>query len=735
MTETILSSRRNFLKASSIAGGGLIVGLSLNGCGGDEASPLPMDYKEGAFLPNAFIQVTSDNLFQFFCPRDEMGQGITTGLATLIAEELDVPPGKIKIEFARTHEAYVNPLFGQQITGGSTSMRAHYLPLRQAAANTRQALLNAAAKDLKLPAGRLKTSDGYIQADGKSYPYGRFVKTASQRIVPANAPLTPDSEFKYIGADIRRTDAVEKSTGTAIYGIDIDIPDMHHAVVKRSPVAGGKVKSFDHSSAIKMPGVITVAEIDTGVAVVAKKYWQAKQAAEKLKITWSSPALSKINTDQIKSDYQQALAEESGTVDQVRGDIEAGFASANKLVERQFWAPYLAHATLEPMNAVVRIQSDQVEVWTGTQAPIAVQGVVSRYSGMPKEKIRVYNTYLGGGFGRRTKVSHVIEATQAALAAKKPVQVLWSREDDIQNGFYRPASLMKIKAGIDAEGKITAWQAARVGANIDPDAFGELFLAMLPGSVPEALTALMTGGMGMFYRNWKVAHSSVEGLCENYDFPNREVRHITKNHGIPLIYWRSVGHSFTAFAKEALIDELAQGYDPADFRLKNTQNTPRLNQVIKLAGEKMRQMKPAPGRALGLAAHASFGSYVAEVAEVSVHKGRIRVHKVLCVVDCGKAVNPDIVKAQMEGSVMFGLTAALHGDLELENGVIKQSNFHDYPILRINEAPSVEVIIMDSQHPPSGVGEPGLPPIAPAVANAVFSLTGQRLYSLPLKLA
>lgn len=735
-TQSINLSRRRFLRSSGVVGGGLVVGVSLTGCSTPEIPFYPL---EDAWSPSALIQVTADNLVRFYCPRDEMGQGVTTGLATLVAEELDVAPDALDIAFAGAHPAYNNPDFGAQATGGSTSIKAHYLPLRQAAANVRAVILDAAAADLGLPRAGLRTEGGHVLAGDQRYPYGRFVAAAAALTLPAEAPMKSASEFRYIGTDFPRLDAVAKATGTAEYGIDVDVPGMHHAVVVRPPVAGGVLKSFDAQVAAGEPGVTHVLEVASGVAVVAPKYWQAKQAAAKLApaIRWELPELATISTAQVKADYAAAMDNIQGDVDGDQGDLNAGFDGAVHTLEGDYWAPYLAHAPMEPMNAVVRIENGEVDVWSGTQGPGIAQGLVARYTGIDKENIRVHNSYLGGAFGRRATLTHVIEATQIAQETGKPIHLLWSREDDIKSGIYRPASLMRVRAGIDESGQISAWQAKRVGGNILPDTLRNMLPGVLPAGFGDSVIDWMVGMADGAFDGWVIEPTSIEGLFEDYDFPNREVQHVTVNHGLPLTFWRSVGHSFTAFAKESMVDELAQaaGKDPVDLRLQNSRNNPRLAAVTRIAGERMRQMTVPQGHALGMAAHTSFGSFVAEVAEVSVEHGTIRVHKVLCVVDCGQVVNPDVVKAQMEGAIMYGLTAALHGNLDLADGTIAQSNFHDYPILRMNEAPAVEVVTLASTEAPSGVGEPGLPPIAPAVANAVFAATGKRLRSLPLKLA
>ena len=723
-------TRRRFLWTAGVGGASLVVGWTVFG----DDPPLAPSTPDG-FMPNAFLELTPDNVVRFYCPRDEMGQGVTTGLATLIGEELDVPPTALRVEFAAVHPAYRNPVFRVQATGASTSMRAHFQPLRQAAADVRQLLLNAAAQDLGVAATDLRSDDGHvITRDGERLAYGRFIATAATLELPSEAPLKPREQWKYIGRPFARLDGVAKATGTAQFGIDVDIPDLHRAVVRRAPVAGGTLRSMDATTARAMPGVVHVSAISSGVVVVARRFWQAKKAAEALAVEWDLPALAGVDTARIKADYKAALTAGDGSTTAERGDLEEGFAAASHVVETEYWTPYLAHAPMEPMNAVVRVRPDRVDVWSGTQSPAGARGLVARTLDIPVERVHVHSTWVGGGFGRRAALGHIVEATEAAAASGKPVQIVWTREDDIRRGFYRPASLMRIRAGVAADGTVTAWDATRVGANIAPDMLSVALPGVLP-ALPDSLVEIAVDTVDKVTQDWIVADSSVEGLHGDYDIANRSVRHVTRDHGLPVLYWRSVGHSYTAFAKESAIDALAHAsrLDPVELRLRNTRDNPRLAEVIRTAGERMKAMRVAPGRGLGLAAHSSFESYVAQVAEVSVVDGAIRVHKVLCVIDCGLAVNPDVVRAQMEGSVVYGLSAALHGNLEVENGAIRESNFHDYPILRMHESPDVEVIIVDSDEPPTGVGEPGVPPVAPAVANAVFAAIGQRLTSLPLK--
>lgn len=725
-------SRRRFLQGTALVGGGLVVGVSLLGFSED---PFPIEVEPDGFIPNAFLQLTPDGRTIFYCPRDEMGQGVMTGLATLIGEELDLSPDQMEIVHSEVHSAYANPAMGIQITGGSTSINAHYLPLRQVGADTRALILAAAAIDLGAPATELSTDNGRVLHKGDAHPYARFIETARGLELPSDTPLRAQQQFRYIGSDIQRTDALQKVTGQAQYGLDAQVEGMKYAVLLRSPVFGAKLMAFEASKAQEMPGVNAVVAISNGVAVVAESYWQARQAAAQVKVEWERTAHESLSSDQIRSELAAGLSSD-GLVNSVdEGDLELGFADSRAQIEAQYWTPYLAHAPMEPMTALVRISESDAEIWLGIQSAQAAQNLVSRVSGIPTENIKVHNLFLGGGFGRRGVATHVVEVTEIAMAVGHPIKLIWSREDDIQSGFYRPASVAQVRAGVDSQGRISAWEVKRAGGDITPGTIKNLLPAIFP-ALPQGLANGVSSAMNFLFTNLSVDSSSVEGLHENYDFPNSRVSNLSVDHGVPLTFWRSVGHSGNAFVKESAIDELAiaGGFDPVELRLNNTRNNPRLNNVIRLAGERMRAMQVPEGHHLGFAAHGSFLTDVAQVVEVSVDQGQIRVHRVLCVVDCGLAVNPDIVRTQMEGGILFGLTAALYGEISLEQGRVQQSNFHDYPILRMGASPEVEVLIVDSQTKPTGVGEPSVPPIAPAIANAVFRATGQRLRELPLKL-
>ena len=727
----LMLSRRGFFKAAGVVGAGLLVAYYLN----EDDQPVPLNDIKGALNANAFLQVTPTNDVVFYLPRDEMGQGAYMGLSTLVAEELDVDLGSLEVKFAGVHESYENTEYGVQATGGSTSMRIHYFPLRQVAANTRQLILRAAAQDLGAPVTELKTENAHVLYGGQTYPYSDFISTAQTLEIPLDAPLKPKSEFKFIGKEIARIDALAKSTGTAIYGADVDLPDMYHAVLRRCPVYGGTIKSFDDSKAKAIEGVSDIVQIDNGVAVVADSFWSAKKATQLLEIDWQLPELAELDSQTIQADYRAAMTSDDGDSNS-DGNLELGFEAASNIVEREYWTPYLAHAPMEPMNAVLRITDGKAELWSGTQGPQVAQGLVARYANIPLENVTVHSTFLGGGFGRRSVLTHIAEVTQIAVATNKTIKLMWTREHDIQQGWYRPASLMKIRAGVDDQGNITAWEAARAGANLVPD----MIRTMVPGamaSVPKSMINWAANTSASVYDGWAMDPSSIEGLIDDYDFPNKQIRHVSIDHRMPLTFWRSVGHSYTAFAKEAMIDELAEkaALSAIDFRLQNLKNNPRLAATLNQVKAVTDAWQLSDGHALGVAAHGSFLSYVSQAVDVSIENGKIRVNHVVCAVDCGQVVNPDIVRGQMEGAIMYGLTAALYGELEIQAGRVKQSNFHDYPILRIDEAPSVEVIIVDSDENPTGVGEPGLPPIAPAVANAVYQLTKQRLFSLPLTLA
>lgn len=735
--ERLSFSRRGFLKASGFTAGGLVLGTLLTGC--SDTKPIP--YANDLQL-NAFIQITAQGDVLFFSPNAEMGQGALTGLTTLIAEELHLHPSKIETRVAGAHSSYTMPEFGVQITGGSTTMAQRFLPMRQMAASARELLLQAASTQLNVPKSSLMLQDGQIIEGNKSHDLAQFIDRARAMPMPKDVPLTPAAEFQWIGKhNTPRIDALAKVTGTAQFGIDVSIPEAKVAMVKNAPVIGSKPLKFTADNTKAMPGVRHIAMVNNGVAVVADTYWQASQAVETLQVEWDRTPLTNYSTNNIDNALQDGLINGSKMKGFESGEgVDALGASAH-VYTALYKAPYLAHATMEPMNCTVSIQNNKMAIWIPTQAPDIAAQIAAEHSGISRDNITVHSTFLGGGFGRRVCHDYLAQAVEIALATGEVIKLVWSREDDMRNDYYRPVSWVQYRAGLDSARRLVCLSATRVGPNILPYVLDETLGAMLPESLPKGMVDWISQRPKDVFENWVVDPSNIEGLHEDYQVFNKSVEHVNVDPGLRLGFWRSVGHSYSGFCIESVMDELAHliGADPLDFRIRYLGDNPRLQHVLKQAAElagwrNAKQGLTDNGRYLGLAAHKSFNSYVAQVAEVSVVDDQIRVHKVVCVVDCGIAVNPDMVKAQMEGGINFGLSAALHQKITLQNGVVQQSNFHDFPSLRMDEAPQIEVLIVPSDAPPSGVGEPGTPPIAAAVANAVFVATGKRLRELPLRL-
>ncbi len=731
------ASRRDFIKLLGIGSGGLVLGLPLSGCGGDSGeSPLASD---NSFSPSVWLQITADNVINFYQPYTEMGQGTMTGLATLVAEELGVAPEAITVHHAGVHKDFKNPEFKAQGTGASTSIKASYLPVRQLGADARETIRAAAAKQLGAQAGDLEMRDGQVSWQGQSYAYGDFAETAASLVPASKTPLKEPAEFTVIGEQRPRLDGLAKSTGTAEFGIDVDIPNLHHAVLVRCPVHGGLVKRFDAKAAEAMPGVKKVVEIFNGVAVVGDSHWQAQQAAGRLDIDWELPEeLQKFSSDKAQAQFKMAV--ETGKSDKASKEgkgAEALDGAASK-ISAEYWAPYIAHATMEPMSCTVRIEDGACDVWVGNQFIEVAQAIASHYGGVKKERVTIHPCFLGGGFGRRMGMDYVAEATAIAREAELPVQLLWSREDDLRHDIYRPASFVRYEAGLDGNGELQTWTVTRAGPNILPGALNVALGVMLPEFLPHGMSTWLGKKGYRLFDGIVVDPYSVEGLVEDYDVANTEVRHVTVDPGLRVGFLRSVGHSYSGFFKESFIDEIAHSVDvdPLQWRLDHTGDNPRLNKALQMVAEAAAWGAELPkGRFHGIAAHTSFDAAVAQIAEISVEHGQLRIHKVTCAVDCGLAVNPDMIRSQIESGIIFGMSAALYGDIGVVDGRVTQSNFHDYQVVRMSEAPEIEVLIVETDNPPTGVGEVGVPPIAAAIGNAIFAATGQRLRSLPFKLA
>jgi isoquinoline 1-oxidoreductase beta subunit len=711
MATASVVNRRDFLKTSAVGGTALVIGLYLPGKFEALAAAPPA---ESAAL-NAWVHISHDDTVTLLIDKSEMGQGVITSLAMLLAEELEFDWKKVKTEFAPAAPPYFNPLFGVQGTGGSTSIRASWGPLTKAGAAAREMLIAAAAQQWYVEPSACHAENGAVvhTATSKRLGYGALVEEAAKLPVPANPPLKDPKNYKYIGKPVKRLDTPSKVNGKAGFGIDVRLPNIQHAVVARCPVIGGKVKSFDDSKAKAVRGVKQVVQISTGIAVVADNTWSAMQGSRALQITWEEGANAAVSTDSIRKRYLEQ-AEKPGAIARKDGDADAALAGAAKKVEAAYEVPFLAHATMEPMNCAADVRADGCDVYAPTQFQTINQMTAARITGLKPEQVRIHTTFLGGGFGRRSEQDFITEAVEISKAAGVPVQVTWSREDDIQHDFYRPAAYTKLVAGLDTDGWPVAWK-SRI---VCPSIMSRFF----PGSVKNGID-----------------ESSVEGQANiKYGIPNYLFEYALTDTGIPVGFWRSVGNSQNGYITECFVDELAKagGKDPVEFRRKLLANAPRHRGVLELAASKAGWGQPLPaGRTRGIAVVESFGSFVAEVAEVSVNRsiGEVRVHRVVCAIDCGRHVNPDTIAAQMEGGIAFGLTAVLKGLITIDKGRVQQSNFHDYEMLRLNEMPQVEVHIVPSNEPPGGVGEPGTPPIAPAVCNAIFAATGKPIRRLPIR--
>jgi isoquinoline 1-oxidoreductase beta subunit len=734
-TDAIVNlSRRAFLKAGLTAGAGLTLGLHLPVLGAKEfragpgiaggAEDAPQESAAG-FEPNAFVRIGTDDTVTVIVKHLEMGQGTYTGLPTLVAEELDARWEQVRAEGAPADASRYNNLFWgpAQGTGGSTAIANSYEQLRKAGGAARQMLVNAAAELWQVPAREIQIRNGVLShGTSRRASFGELAEAAARQPVPAEVRLKDPSEFRLIGnSAIRRKDSAGKIDGSAVFTQDVRLPGMLTALVLHPPRFGARVRSFDPAPAMAVPGVKQAVQIPSGIAVLGRDFWSAKLGRDALAqtVAWDETEAFRLGSEDILAQYR-ALADGPGLVAHRNGDAEAALAGTAQVIEAEFSVPYLAHAAMEPIDCVIAPDGQGVRMINGEQFQTADQAAVAKVLGLQPGQVRIDMLYAGGSFGRRANPhsDFVIEAAEIFQAAggKTPIKLQWTREDDMRAGWYRPLFLHRVRAAIDANGQPLAWHHRIVGQSI------------VTGTAFEK--ALVVDG---------VDQTSVEGATDlPYAIPNIQTELHSPKLGVPVQWWRSVGSSHTAFAVECLIDELAAlaGQDPVAYRMALLAGHPRHQGVLRLAADKAGWGAPlAQGRGRGVAVHESFKSYVAQVAEVTVRKGgHIRVDRVVIAVDCGIAVNPDVVKAQMEGGMGFGLSAALLSELTLQDGQVQQSNFHDYQVLRMDRMPEVEVHIVPSTEAPTGVGEPATPVIAPAVANAVFAATGKRLRHLPLKL-
>ncbi|MDQ1387037.1 MAG: isoquinoline 1-oxidoreductase subunit beta [Acidobacteriaceae bacterium] len=707
--------RRDFLKATIAASGGLLIGFHFPGLSARASAQQP---SANTFMPNAFVRIGTDERVTVIVNHSEMGQGVYTSLPMLLAEELDADWTKVGYEPAPVDPKYNHPAFGMQMTGGSSSVWSGLEQFRQAGAAARAMLIAAAAQQWNVDAASCRTESGAVlNGSNRKLTYGHLAAAAAKLTPPEHVQLKDPKTFKLIGKPIKRLDTPEKLNGKAEFGIDVKLPGMMTAVIARPPIFGAKMKSFDDARARSMPGVRKIIAIPAGVAVIADTFWQAKVARDALRVEWDEGSMQTFDTGKMMQDFRDR-AKSPGTSVRKDGDAESALAGAAKKTEAVYEVPYLSHLMMEPLNCTVDLRADSCEVWTGSQFQTIDRANAAKIAGLPPEKVQLHTTFLGGGFGRRAnpQSDFVVEAVHVAKAAGVPVKVIWTREDDMAGGWYRPAFLHAIEGGVDASGNAVGWRSRLVGQSIMA---GTPFAAMM-----------MKG------KDYDPA--SVEGVDDlPYAIPNVAVESHQPEINVPVQWWRSVGHSHTAFAVESFVDELAAlaQKDPYQFRRAMLQKQPRHLGVLDLAANKAGWDKPLPkGVGRGIAVHFAFGSYAAQVAEVSVSEGRVRVHRMVCAIDCGEYVNPGIIAAQAEGGAIFGASAALFQELTFESGRLQQTNFNTFPVMRMNECPEIETHIVENHEKSGGVGEPGVPCAAPAIANAIFAATGKRIRRLPIRM-
>lgn len=706
-------SRRRFLQAGAAIGGGLLIGW------GDTADAEPGSMPVAEFAPNAFIRIGRDGKVTVISPSIEMGQGTYTSLPMLVAEELDVDMSAVGFEHSPpSDKLYGNPAIGgAQITGGSTAIRGFYKPMREAGAAARLMLLDAAAAKLAVGVVELTTANGHVihAKSGQRISYGALVDDAAKLSVPSKVTLKDPSQFRIIGTPVKRLDGPEKVNGTAKFGIDAQVPGMKIAAIAISPVFGGKLASVNEAAAFAVPGVRQVAKLDEAVAVIADHYWAAKKGLEAAAPKFDDGPNAKLDT----ADIVAALAKASkrdGVVAKKEGDAAAALGAAAVKLNSVYENPFLAHATMEPVNCTVHVKPDSCDIWVGTQIPSSAQLAVSEVLGIDRDKVSIHNSLLGGGFGRRLEFDFIVLAARIAKQSSDPVKVIWSREEDIQHDMYRPYYYDRITAGLDGEGKLVAWKHRITGSSIMARFFPESF----------------KGGVDI---------DAVDGATElPYDIPNLLVDYVREEPpGIPTAFWRGVGPTRNAYVVESFIDELAGAAkkDPVEFRRELTGKSPRARYVLDRVAAMSNWGTPmGPRKGRGVALLSAFGSYVAEVAEVTVSDdGEVHVDRVFAVVDCGQVVNPNTVEAQIQSGIVFGISATLWGEITLKDGRVRQSNFDSYRVLRIDEAPKIEVEVVKSSEAPGGIGEPGTSALAPAVLNAVYAATGVRVRKQPIDAA
>ncbi|MFN4309221.1 MAG: molybdopterin cofactor-binding domain-containing protein [Ferrovibrio sp.] len=734
-------TRRGLLRGAGLTAGGLLIGTTLpvQAARGQSAVSLPLVARF-----NAWLHIGRDDRITFLIDRSEMGQGAHTGLTTLLAEELEVDPLKVTVRNAPADKAYRNVymiksmlsggkaeslsglplwgleqigrLIGQQVTGGSTSIRGGYDSLRRAGAEARMRLIQAAAERWKIPASECRADNGMVldRSGSRSLSYGALADAAAALDAAGDPALKPRSAWRLIGRHDRRVDIIDKINGSADFGLDIREPDQLFAAIRWAPAFGATLKGLDDRAALARPGVKAVVRLADGFAVVANNTWRAMQACDEVHAEWARPDVDGGFDDAMLWRRLNAMVDTEGKEAHKAGDVDKALGAAATVISADYRLPFLAHATMEPMNATVRLGPDGVDVWVPTQAQTMAQKAAAAVTGVSEDRVRIHTTYLGGGFGRRAEADFVsVAAAVAKAVAGKPVQVMWPREQDMRRDFYRPAALHRVKLGLDVQGRLVAWKHALAS----PSIMKRIFAAATWLGPDE---------------------TAIEGcLDDTYAIPNTAVKYVAVDTPVPVGFWRSVGHSHSAFVKESLVDEAAHAakQDPLNYRLQLLANRPRHRRVLELAAGKAGWGTPlGENEGRGIALHESFGSIVAIVVQVALHDSKLKIDRLTIAADAGTVINPAIVKAQLSGGAIFGLTAALHGRLTLKDAAVQEGNFDSYRMLSMADTPPIDVHLVESDAPPGGIGEPGVPPVAPALTNAIFAASGQRLRSLPVAL-
>lgn len=701
---TIETTRRDFLKTSTLATGGLLMGFALPG------AKVEAQAAGTVYTPNAWVHIADDNTITLISARSEMGQGVYTSMPMLIAEELNVDVNRIKVSIAPPAAVYVNALLGAQITGGSTSVRDGWEKLRVGGAQVREMLISAAAAKWKVDRSQLKAENGMVLGPkGKKASYGSLAAAAAKLPVPEKVALKDPKDFRIVGKRVKRLDTPAKVNGTAEFGIDVRLPGMVYASIEQCPVIGGKVKSFDASKAKGMPGVIDVVQVNDGVAVVASSYWQAAKARQALSVQWDEGPGAAL-------DHNTVLASTRAAADTAKvlpigkvGNAAEAMKGAAKVIKAEYITPMQAHAPLEPMNFTASVKDGKCLLVGPTQFQQGAHGAVAGVLGIKPEDVTLKTTFLGGGFGRRLELDFIVQAAQISKAVGRPVKLLWSREDDMTHDFYRPLGLNQLQAGVDAQGMPVALQFKVTSQSITQRAFG------LPKDTLDPFMA--------------------EAAVAAYEIPNTQHDLVIHDSGMRVGYWRAVSHNMNAFANESFMDELAlaAGKDPYQYRMALLKNKPRFANVLKLAAEKAGWGQPLPaGRARGIALMEGYDTYMAQVAEVSVKDGQVTVHRVTVAADLGRMVNPDTVEAQIQSSIVFGMSSALMQEITIDKGRVLQTNYNNYPVVRMHESPQIDIMLVESAEKPGGIGEPATALVVPAIANAVAAATGKRVRKLPL---